>query len=73
MWKVLLQVSSEDLSVLLMNLLHGSDALPPAVRTVVGSGTVIYTENFGAELVRAARTPRFRFHGRFHASKDVGR
>lgn len=53
MWKVVFQVSSEDPSMLLMNLLNGSNPLFLVKRTVVGSRTVIYTERFGAELVRA--------------------
>jgi hypothetical protein len=50
---VLLQKSCIDVSVLLIDDLHRSDPLVPAVRTVVGSGTMIYTERFGAELVQA--------------------
>jgi hypothetical protein len=47
-WKLVLQVPSEDLSVLLMNLLDGNNPLTLIVRTVVTSGTVIYAEGFGA-------------------------
>ena len=39
--------------MLLIDGFHRSDPLPPAVRTVVRSGPVIYAEDFGAELVRA--------------------
>jgi hypothetical protein len=39
--------------VLLIDALHRSNPLPPIVSTVVGAGTMIYTESFGAELVRA--------------------
>jgi len=50
---VLLQKSCIDVAVLLIDGLHRSDPLAPVVRTVVGLGTMIYTEGFGAELVRA--------------------
>ena len=46
-----LQKSRIDVAVLLIDGFHPSDPLPPAVRTVVTSGTVIYAECFGAELV----------------------
>jgi len=52
---VLLQKSCIDVPVVLIDGLHRSDPFPPAVRTVVESGTMIYTEGFGAELVRAER------------------
>ena len=50
---MLLQKSCIDVPVLLIDGLHRSDPLAPVVRTVVGLGTMIYTEGFGAELVRA--------------------
>lgn len=50
---MLLQKSCIDVAVLLIDGLHRSDPLAPVVRTVVGLGTMIYTEGFGAELVRA--------------------
>jgi hypothetical protein len=50
---VLLQKSCIDVAVLLIDCLHRSDPFPLVVRTVVGSGAVIYSEGFGAELVWA--------------------
>ncbi len=50
---MLLRKSCIDVAVLLVDRLHRSDPLPPAVRTVVELGTMIYTEDFAAELVRA--------------------
>ena len=50
---MLLQKSCIDVAVLLIDCLHRSDPLPAAMRTVVGSGTMICTERFGAQLVRA--------------------
>jgi hypothetical protein len=50
---VLLQKSCIDVAVLLEDGLHRGNPLPPAVRIEVGSGTMIYTEGFGAELVGA--------------------
>jgi hypothetical protein len=52
---VLPQKCCIDVAVLLIDGLHYSDPLSPIVRTVVGPGTVIYAERFGAELVRAER------------------
>jgi hypothetical protein len=49
---VLLKKSGIDVSVPLIDCLHRSDPLPLAMRTVVGSGTMIYAEGFGAELVQ---------------------
>jgi hypothetical protein len=37
MWKVVLQVSSEDLSVLLMYLLNGSNPVAITVRIIVAA------------------------------------
>ena len=51
MWKVVFQVSSEDPSMLLMNLLNGSNPVVLVVRMVVAARTVIYAEGFGTELV----------------------
>ena len=53
MWKVAFQVSSEDLSVLLMNFLNDSNPVALVVRRIVAARTMIYTESFGAQLVRA--------------------
>ena len=50
---MLLQKSCIDVAVLLIDGFHRGDPLPPAVGTVVGSGTMIYAEGFGAEFVRA--------------------
>ena len=50
---VLLQNAGIDVAVLLVDRLHRSDPFRPAVRTVVGSGTMIYAERFGAEFIRA--------------------
>jgi hypothetical protein len=50
MWKVVLQVSSEDPSVLLMNLLNGSNPVALVVRRIVAARTVIDAERFGAEF-----------------------
>ena len=50
---MLLQKSCIDVPVLVIEGLHRSDPLPPAMRTVVTSGTVIYAEGFGAKFVRA--------------------
>ena len=53
MWIVLLQKSCIDVAVLVIARLHRNDPLPPAVRTELGSGTMIYKESFGTELVQA--------------------
>jgi hypothetical protein len=53
MWKVVLEISGEDLAVLFVDLLYRSNPLPFAMRTVVGAGTMIYTEGFRAEFIRA--------------------
>jgi hypothetical protein len=50
---VLLQKSRVEVFVLPIDCVYRSDPLPPAVRTVVGSGAVIYAEGFGAESIRA--------------------
>ena len=50
---MLLQKSCIDVAVLFVDGLRRGDPFAPAVRRIVGSGTVIYTERFGAELVRA--------------------
>jgi hypothetical protein len=50
---VLLQKPCVDIAVMLIDRLRRSDPLPPAVCTVAGVGTMIYTEGFGTDLVWA--------------------